>query len=66
MIPAATAALVTLNVEHIELADEVAEDDGAFTGHAATTFPSEGACACKIFATSSSVKLVTQPFLDAA
>jgi hypothetical protein len=28
-----TAALVALDPKHYELADEVAENDGAFTGH---------------------------------
>jgi hypothetical protein len=33
VIPTPTATLCALNVEHVELADEVAENDGAFTRH---------------------------------
>jgi hypothetical protein len=33
VIPAAPATLVALDVEHIELADQIAEDEGAVAGH---------------------------------
>jgi hypothetical protein len=37
---------------HLELADQVAENDGAFTGHVTTTYPHPAAlCACKRFVT---------------
>ena len=32
VIPPATTALVALDVEHVELADQVTEDDGAIAG----------------------------------
>jgi hypothetical protein len=38
VIPTLTAALGALDVEHTELADEVAENDGAFTRHSASQF----------------------------
>src|SRR5215469_7099365 len=41
-IPPATTALVALNAQHIELADQVAEDDGAFAGHVANAGPVKG------------------------
>jgi hypothetical protein len=37
VIPPSPAALIALDVKHLELADEVAEDDGAFTGHLKAT-----------------------------
>jgi hypothetical protein len=43
VIPAAMAAFLALDVENIELADEVAKNDGTFTRHVTTTFPSAGA-----------------------